>query len=693
MRRWAAAIAAATDALTACSPRDAWQRAELDRLLQDVVAESSAAGADEPRAVAAGAAVAARRPAAGPAEPGQLPHRTPDRLHARADALGAPPRRLPARPRRRRRSRGTARRTATTSSSGAPMVGDHDVRSEDRQLLLDALLAAGDHLVVTYSGRDERTNAAARRPSRSASCSTSSTRRRAPSTGPARRPRRDRAPAAAVRRPQLRAGSARVRHAVELRRSALATVRARSAAPRTERAVVRRRRSCRRSTTPVVELDDLVQFVQHPTKAFLRQRLGISLGEVDDELDDAIPIELDGLGSWGVGDRLLAARLARRRLDDGASTPSGRVACCRRASSASGSSTRSARSSRPSTPRRSPRSAPPRDAGRSTCASTSAPPVSSSARSPASTATTLVTATYSRVAAKHRIASWVRLLALCATAGRGAAAGGHRSDGGAAGGAPASPGSRRSPPDVAGVAPRHARRPLPARHARAAADLLQHVGGAGTSSDAARTEWETDRQFDKEDRDREHVFVLGERVPFAQLLADATAAGRGRSRLGDRRADPDRPLRHAAVGRPARGRGAGRAVTAPSPFDVCGPLPSGITLLEASAGTGKTFTIAALAARYVAEGTPLDQMLLVTFGRMATGELRARVRERLVSVEAGLQDAVARRRAGGRRRGARRSSPPCPPTSWSGAGSRRRRRSPTSTRRRSPRRTGSASRC
>ena len=32
------------------------------------------------------------------------------------------------------------------------------MRSEDRQLLLDALLAARDHLVVTYSGRDERSN-------------------------------------------------------------------------------------------------------------------------------------------------------------------------------------------------------------------------------------------------------------------------------------------------------------------------------------------------------------------------------------------------------------------------------------------------------------------------------------------------------------------------------------------------------
>ncbi len=78
------------------------------------------------------------------------------------------------------------------------------------------------------------------------------------------------------------------------------------------------------------------------------------------------------------------------------------------------------------------------------------------------------------------------------------------------------------------------------------------------------------------------------------------------------------------------------------PFVITGPLPEGVTVLEASAGTGKTFTIAALAARYVAEGTPLDQILLVTFTRMATGELRDRVRERLVHTEQGL----ARRLAG-----------------------------------------------
>src|ERR1700722_15632602 len=76
---------------------------------------------------------------------------------------------------------------------------------------------------------------------------------------------------------------------------------------------------------------------------------------------------------------------------------------------------------------------------------------------------------------------------------------------------------------------------------------------------------------------------------------------------------------------------------APAPFDLCGPLPErGVTLLEASAGTGKTFTIAALATRFVADGVPIGEILAVTFTRMATAELRDRVRSRLVSAEAGL---------------------------------------------------------
>ena len=62
-------------------------------------------------------------------------------------------------------------------------------------------------------------------------------------------------------------------------------------------------------------------------------------------------------------------------------------------------------------------------------------------------------------------------------------------------------------------------------------------------------------------------------------------------------------------------------------------------LLEASAGTGKTWTIGALVTRYVAEGhARLEEMLVVTFGRAASQELRERVRAQLVEAERVLSD-------------------------------------------------------
>jgi exodeoxyribonuclease V beta subunit len=74
-------------------------------------------------------------------------------------------------------------------------------------------------------------------------------------------------------------------------------------------------------------------------------------------------------------------------------------------------------------------------------------------------------------------------------------------------------------------------------------------------------------------------------------------------------------------------------------FDLWGPLPTGTTVLEASAGTGKTYAVAALVTRYVAEGvTSMERLLVVSFSRAATRELRERVRERLV----GARDALER---------------------------------------------------
>ncbi|ANI38249.1 exodeoxyribonuclease V subunit beta [Mycolicibacterium vaccae] len=77
------------------------------------------------------------------------------------------------------------------------------------------------------------------------------------------------------------------------------------------------------------------------------------------------------------------------------------------------------------------------------------------------------------------------------------------------------------------------------------------------------------------------------------------------------------------------------------PFDLLGPLPADktTTVLEASAGTGKTFALAGLVTRYVAEGVAtLDRMLLITFGRAASQELRERVRAQIVDAVRAFDD-------------------------------------------------------
>ena len=69
------------------------------------------------------------------------------------------------------------------------------------------------------------------------------------------------------------------------------------------------------------------------------------------------------------------------------------------------------------------------------------------------------------------------------------------------------------------------------------------------------------------------------------------------------------------------------------------PLPpQGTHLVEASAGTGKTYSIAALFTRLVVlEGWAPENILVVTFTDPATAELKNRLRARLGEVLAALQ--------------------------------------------------------
>ncbi len=73
------------------------------------------------------------------------------------------------------------------------------------------------------------------------------------------------------------------------------------------------------------------------------------------------------------------------------------------------------------------------------------------------------------------------------------------------------------------------------------------------------------------------------------------------------------------------------STAAPTPLDAFHCALEGINLIEASAGTGKTWNICVLVLRLLLErGLPVQGVLVVTFTNAATAELRSRVRARLV---------------------------------------------------------------
>ena len=77
-----------------------------------------------------------------------------------------------------------------------------------------------------------------------------------------------------------------------------------------------------------------------------------------------------------------------------------------------------------------------------------------------------------------------------------------------------------------------------------------------------------------------------------------------------------------------------------SDFDLAStPLLPGVTVLEASAGTGKTFAIVGLWLRLLLESNlPHDRILVVTFTDAAAAELRDRIYQRLVEAGAAISN-------------------------------------------------------
>lgn len=80
-------------------------------------------------------------------------------------------------------------------------------------------------------------------------------------------------------------------------------------------------------------------------------------------------------------------------------------------------------------------------------------------------------------------------------------------------------------------------------------------------------------------------------------------------------------------------------MTASQALDIYRCPLEGITLIEASAGTGKTWAICGLVLRLLVEKEfSIDQILVVTFTNAATAELRSRVRARLLEVLTWLEN-------------------------------------------------------
>ncbi|MEU7764768.1 exodeoxyribonuclease V subunit gamma [Nocardia sp. NPDC049190] len=180
-----------------------------------------------------------------------------------------------------------------------PLLGERDPRSEDRQLLLDAVLAARDTLVVFHTGAD-------------------------PVSGTPRPPSIPVAELLDVLRTHVGATAMdevvtrhplqpfdvrnfRAERPFSFDTVALAGARAagRPAQPRPPFLAA----PLPAAEAADVALADLISFVEHPVRAFLWQRLGIRVPEHEEDIADRLPIELDGLAKWELGERLLAARL------------------------------------------------------------------------------------------------------------------------------------------------------------------------------------------------------------------------------------------------------------------------------------------------------------------------------------------------------------------------------------------------
>ena len=536
---WTKAIAGAADELTCTVGRDSWQREQLEVLLDDVVTEATADHSVS--------APALTLPEIRSLLADRLRGR-PTRANFRTGHLTictlVPMRSVPHRvvcllgldegifPRK-------AARDGDDLLLRDPHIGDRDSRSEDRQLLLDAMLAATDRLIITYSGRDERTNA--ERPPAvpvgellDVIDRTVRTQAGSDPVPPARQQVVVHHPLQPFDPRNFTVGRLVPDQAWSFDPVALEGARALSV-DRAESAPFLRGPLPSILTNPI-EVEQLVRFVQHPVKAFLRQRLGINVSDYSEDVRDGLPVELDKLEEWGLGQRLLEARL------DGADIEQCVAAEIARGNLPPGAFARPVLDQlRPTVENLAEAARNLTGGGDGERGSVEVNLQLSDGRRlvgtvPDVSGTLLRTVTFSRVGPKHRLAAWARFLALtaaypdrayhAATVGRGP------SKGGVSGVSVALIAAFDGDADarcklalhhlgeLVELYDRGLRQPLPL-YCRASAAHAEASASGKNPEAAARAAWESGWAFDKEDKELEHLLVLGGAVTFAAILAVA----------------------------------------------------------------------------------------------------------------------------------------------------------------------------
>lgn len=181
-----------------------------------------------------------------------------------------------------------------------PRTGERDLRAEDRQLFLDAIVAATDKLVITYTGRGEHTGA--ERPPAVPLGELLDALDRT-TAEPVREQVLTHHPLQPFDEANFVAGRLRGDAAFTFDRFALAG----ASAARLDRepvgVLVPHPLPVADPSPLDVSLADLQDFFAHPVRGFFR-RLRVARPYDADEVKDAIPITLDALEKWAVGDHL-----------------------------------------------------------------------------------------------------------------------------------------------------------------------------------------------------------------------------------------------------------------------------------------------------------------------------------------------------------------------------------------------------